>query len=168
MADIFSKGFSKAIKYFKKVGATFGNIKISGNKISSTNTNGNIHLDPNGSGVTKVSSELDLTEGYAQLGFASESSSFTVSSSSHLGNIVNLDISGDMTITIADSTKTNWPIGAMANFFWNSDTGNNSINFTTSGSQTLVSDGTTIAAVGINVTLVRQDTNRWMLVGGLI
>lgn len=53
---------------------TAGNIQISGNTISSTNTNGNINLTPNGSGLTALGNYSSVGTGSSYASFNSYSS----------------------------------------------------------------------------------------------
>jgi hypothetical protein len=54
------RGFIPAKTQNNYTELTAGNIKISENVVKSVNTNGNITLEPNGTGKTRISNQLDL------------------------------------------------------------------------------------------------------------
>jgi hypothetical protein len=97
-----------------------GNLRISENTISSTNTNGDIILDPNGTGIVSIPVNTDLTFGELQKNISGTSTSLDISSD----DVINLDtpetvLSGNITVngdsSLAGQVNTDDRIITLAN-----------------------------------------------------
>ncbi len=76
-----------------------GNIRISGNTISSTNTNGNINFDPNGTGVVSLPVDTNLIFGNTLKGIEGTSTSLDITSNDIINlNTPNTIVSEDLTV----------------------------------------------------------------------
>ncbi|HEY9704243.1 MAG TPA: hypothetical protein V6C58_17460 [Allocoleopsis sp.] len=99
-----------------------GNLRISGNTVSSTNTNGNIVFDPNGTGFVNILSGITQSTSLGDISFNTSSGSYslnvsntisTVSGSSNTTQTSNGDITLQTGTSIPTRTISNISIGSI-------------------------------------------------------
>jgi phage baseplate assembly protein gpV len=76
-----------------------GNLRLSGNTLSSTNTNGNIILDPNGTGIVSIPQDTNLSLGSVSKYLTSTASSLNLVSNDNLSIVSpNISLTGNLTL----------------------------------------------------------------------
>lgn len=77
------------------------NLRLDGNTISSTNSNGNLVLDPNGTGVIQLSANTEMSTNTLSFGSSNQSAIFF-----DTGLVINPKVSGSGVLTIGSATGT--------------------------------------------------------------
>jgi hypothetical protein len=133
------------------------NIRVDGNTISSTNTNGNIALTPNGSGATVITNPQTVQSINAQVG-----TTYTLAAAD-AGKLVTLNNGSAITLTVPTNAVTPFAIGTTIDL---AQLGAGQV--TVSSSATLRSTpGAKLRAQFSGASLVKIATDEWLLVGDL-
>lgn len=82
-----------------------GNLRVSANTISSTTTNGNVVIDPNGSGLLQILSGVNQFSPTAAVTFNSSSISLTSSSDINLTATGDVNIPNNVGLTFGDASR---------------------------------------------------------------